>query len=365
MSDEKPFATTWSGPGPDGPYTELRINDQVAANSVDEPNGRQLEGLAEKLNAAVEAREARWKSLIGAVERAGPIGGCPWCLAQVFHEDDCPAFVSIDQERSALRAPPDAVTGHVACGLAFDLGAAQAKVEGTWAVLADLAQEHDLGGLTAQALCERLGVKPRPETTLYVMPMRGVRSVSAMDGNGELANFHTGVPIVGDLEVVIRRRQILGPFDHDDHIFVSPDAAYPGPGARGIFAMRAGSPISTGQLVSVDQATGLVHPSTGLLPPAGTATQDSTPVLNDDGRPATDAEGRPLHNVTVRVGGSAYVMTGFDPVSRTATVSAPATTKQTAGMALRRNNKRAPDPEQRPSRVPPLPATRLDGRRRR
>jgi len=49
--------------------------------------------------------------------------------------------------------------------------------------------------------------------------------------------------------------------------------------------------------------------------------------------------------------------------ARTITIRG-ATTRQTPGMSHRRHVKRAPDPRAKPSRVPPLPTRRLDGRRR-
>jgi hypothetical protein len=57
-------------------------------------------------------------------------------------------------------------------------------------------------------------------------------------------------------------------------------------------------------------------------------------------------------------------ITNVDTATRTITLSAPATVRQSVGMSLRRNSKRAPDPQAKPSRAPLcFTQRRLDGRR--
>ncbi len=118
-----------------------------------------LEARAASLNTVAGQHEAE---LRGAIQAAAQRDYDRW---SGDGGDDRPGNLVCEEiihRIGTYAAAPDApeyVSGDIACGLAFDLGGAQAKLEGSWGVLLDFMLERGgESGMAAMKLGEQLGL---------------------------------------------------------------------------------------------------------------------------------------------------------------------------------------------------------------
>lgn len=119
------------------------------------------DAVARAINAAVEAREAKLRGALRDVANLlGPAAEAP---PDQFYEFNPMALRRVLERVAEVLSGvgPDYVPGDVACGLAWDLGAAQAKVMVRWAVLFDaLIDNPSITGQQFAHLLTQFGVAP-------------------------------------------------------------------------------------------------------------------------------------------------------------------------------------------------------------
>lgn len=142
-------------------YAVLRIAGEWVEEAAEAVGGDELRRIAAAINTAVEAREAKLRgdreilraALADLVDRQLNSR----CLVK---DEPCfdPACCTEGRVRSTLARVDEAeyVSGDVACGLAWDVGAMQAKVEGSWGVLLDVM--FDKGGEAGELAWELAGL---------------------------------------------------------------------------------------------------------------------------------------------------------------------------------------------------------------
>lgn len=160
MGDEKKPFVTYRG---DNDRTEVGWSIYVGGVRIptrffdaDGNHGAAVEQAAELVRAAVEAREAQLREPLRALLSA--IDNTPF-IASARRGKSTFQRAFIDAYEALKGDAPEYVSGHVACGLVWDLGAVKAKLEGAWGVLRDACLER--GGqdmLAMLVIGEKLGL---------------------------------------------------------------------------------------------------------------------------------------------------------------------------------------------------------------
>jgi hypothetical protein len=154
---------------------------------------RVAKNIAGILNAAVAARDAKLRAAVADI-------------VSYWGENYFIRNESVEVLLELLAKVPPGGGDYVP---AEKLRTAEAKVKGTWAVLADLAQQGELAGGRAAVLMEALGLKApnAPGGSVVVkFEIDGLSTLTARDTQGLMVQVPLGdFPVHGKLEVVVRR----------------------------------------------------------------------------------------------------------------------------------------------------------------
>lgn len=178
-------------------------------------NWSQAHAITAALNQRVEARKAKLRGALSGLEQRRLNDGPCWCFLWPDEQQDAEETLARDGHCAqclAARAAiadtgPDYVPGNAACGLAWDLGAAQATIS----ALSDIITAVDGAKTeTIAPFLEALGQRPtRHLATMYLRD--GMKRATFIDQGGEERRFdYGGTPIKGPIELVVRRVEAPG-----------------------------------------------------------------------------------------------------------------------------------------------------------